>query len=50
MNIDGQNVYPSLFEMITDTQKYSNQNNIIKFSDNSRCGIVNEHFKFSVFL
>lgn len=35
MSIDGQNVYSSLFQIIRNTEKYSNQNNIIKFSDNS---------------
>jgi phosphoribosylformylglycinamidine synthase len=34
--VDGQVRPKSLFQLIQDTQKYSNQNNVIAFSDNSR--------------
>ncbi|GBL93931.1 Phosphoribosylformylglycinamidine synthase [Araneus ventricosus] len=33
--IDGVQIKENLFEMIMKTQKHSNQNNVIKFSDNS---------------
>ncbi|XP_061744511.1 phosphoribosylformylglycinamidine synthase isoform X1 [Nerophis ophidion] len=33
--IDGQEQEETLFRLIMDTQKHSNQNNVIKFSDNS---------------
>lgn len=36
MVIDGIEYEKSLIDMIIDTQKYSSQNNVIKFSDNSR--------------
>lgn len=35
MLIDGQVQKESLFQMIMDTQNYSNNNNVIKFNDNS---------------
>ncbi|XP_068174777.1 phosphoribosylformylglycinamidine synthase isoform X2 [Antennarius striatus] len=35
MEIDGQEQEETLFSLIMDTQRYSNQNNVIKFSDNS---------------
>ncbi|XP_068599770.1 phosphoribosylformylglycinamidine synthase [Brachionichthys hirsutus] len=35
MEIDGQEQKESLFSLIMDTQRHSNQNNIIKFCDNS---------------
>ncbi|KAJ8937884.1 hypothetical protein NQ314_011667, partial [Rhamnusium bicolor] len=35
MVIDGTEYDESLIDMIVDTQKYSNSNNVIKFSDNS---------------
>ncbi|GFU05892.1 phosphoribosylformylglycinamidine synthase [Nephila pilipes] len=35
MVIDGTQMKENLFEMIMKTQKHSNQNNVIKFSDNS---------------
>ena len=34
--VDGKAVKKSLFKMVKDTQQFSNNNNIIKFSDNSR--------------
>lgn len=36
MVVDGEEKDDSLFNMVTNTQKYSNQNNVIKFNDNSR--------------
>ena len=36
MVIDGVEYEKSLIDMIVDTQKCSNQNNVVKFSDNSR--------------
>lgn len=36
MVIDGKEEPQSLIDMIIDTQKSSNPNNVIKFSDNSR--------------
>ena len=36
MIVDGQEHEESLFKMVMSTQETSNQNNIIKFSDNSR--------------
>ena len=36
--MDGQELPQSLFESIMGTQKSTNPNNIIKFSDNSRWG------------
>lgn len=36
MVIDGVEYKESLIDMIIDTQKHTNQNNVIKFSDNSR--------------
>ncbi|XP_072245942.1 phosphoribosylformylglycinamidine synthase [Leuresthes tenuis] len=35
MVIDGQEQNETLFSLIMDTQRHSNQNNVIKFSDNS---------------
>lgn len=35
MTVDGEKMKQSLINMIMETQKYSNPNNIIKFSDNS---------------
>ncbi|XP_055345268.1 phosphoribosylformylglycinamidine synthase-like [Paramacrobiotus metropolitanus] len=35
MTIDGKEMPRSLFQMVKDTQNYSNPNNVIKFSDNS---------------
>uniref|UniRef100_A0A3Q3VLS9 Phosphoribosylformylglycinamidine synthase n=1 Tax=Mola mola TaxID=94237 RepID=A0A3Q3VLS9_MOLML len=35
MEIDGQEQKESLFRLIMDTQRHSNQNNVIKFCDNS---------------
>ncbi|XP_011311335.1 phosphoribosylformylglycinamidine synthase [Fopius arisanus] len=35
MFIDGKEEEKTLFELITDTQSHSNQNNVIKFADNS---------------
>ncbi len=34
--LDGLEQEKSLFQMVMDTQKSSNQNNVIKFADNSR--------------
>lgn len=34
--IDGKEETGSLFKMIMDTQEHTNNNNIIKFNDNSR--------------
>lgn len=36
MIVDGKEYEESLIDMIVDTQKHTNQNNVIKFSDNSR--------------
>lgn len=36
MEIDGQEQKETLFSLIMDTQRHSNQNNVIKFCDNSR--------------
>lgn len=36
MVIDGKEQTDTLFSLIMDTQQHTNQNNIIKFSDNSR--------------
>lgn len=36
MIVDGEEYEDSLIDMIVDTQKHSNPNNVIKFSDNSR--------------
>lgn len=36
MLIDGQEQKETLFSLIMDTQRHSNQNNVIKFCDNSR--------------
>ena len=36
LNIDGIQINESLFSMIKETQRFSNGNNTIKFSDNSR--------------
>lgn len=36
MEIDGQEQKDTLFSLIMDTQRSSNQNNVIKFCDNSR--------------
>lgn len=36
MIIDGEKKEESLFDMIINTQAFSNPNNVIKFSDNSR--------------
>lgn len=36
MEIDGQEQKETLFSLIMGTQSHSNQNNIIKFCDNSR--------------
>lgn len=36
MVMDGQEEHDSLIDMIINTQKFSNGNNVIKFSDNSR--------------
>lgn len=36
MVIDGQEQEETLFSLIMDTQRHSNQNNVIKFCDNSR--------------
>lgn len=36
MEIDGQQQKETLFGLIMDTQRHSNQNNVIKFCDNSR--------------
>ena len=33
--LDGKEKEQSLIDMVIDTQNYSNQNNVIKFSDNS---------------
>lgn len=38
MVIDGQEQKETLFSLIMDTQRHSNQNNVIKFCDNSRLG------------
>ncbi|XP_065207365.1 phosphoribosylformylglycinamidine synthase [Planococcus citri] len=35
LNIDGNAIPESLFKIIMDTQQFSNQNNVIKFNDNS---------------
>lgn len=36
MEIDGQEQKETLFSLIMGTQSHSNQNNVIKFCDNSR--------------
>ena len=36
LTVDGQDVEDSLFKMVMKTQETSNNNNVIKFSDNSR--------------
>lgn len=36
LTVDGQDVEDSLFKMVMKTQETSNDNNVIKFSDNSR--------------
>lgn len=36
MIVDGVLQSQSLFDMVMQTQKFSNDNNVIKFSDNSR--------------
>lgn len=36
MEIDGQEQEETLFSLIMDTQRHSNNNNVIKFCDNSR--------------
>ena len=36
LTVDGQEVKESLMKMVMRTQKTSNDNNVIKFSDNSR--------------
>lgn len=36
MVVDGQEQKETLFSLIMDTQQHSNQNNVIKFCDNSR--------------
>lgn len=40
LEVDGKEQPVSLFKMIMETQEHSNPNNVIKFSDNSRCSIV----------
>lgn len=35
MEIDGKEMKDSLIDMVIETQKYSNDNNVIKFNDNS---------------
>lgn len=36
MIVDGQEQKETLFSLIMGTQRHSNQNNVIKFCDNSR--------------
>ena len=36
MVIDGEEKDESLFQMVMNTQNHSNNNNVIKFNDNSR--------------
>lgn len=40
MEIDGQEQKETLFSLIMGTQRQSNQNNVIKFCDNSRCSPI----------
>jgi phosphoribosylformylglycinamidine synthase len=40
MVVDGKEVADSLFSSIMATQNHSNNNNVIKFSDNSRYTVV----------
>ena len=35
MEIDGKEMKESLIDMVIETQNYSNDNNVIKFNDNS---------------
>ena len=38
MIVDGEAKEESLFQMVSNTQRSSNQNNVLKFCDNSRLG------------
>lgn len=41
MILDGEKIDESLIDMVASTQNYSNDNNVIKFGDNSRYTIYN---------
>ena len=50
LTVDGQEVEDSLFKMVMKTQTTSNDNNVIKFSDNSRYGTALLKYKYRQFL